>query len=331
MPSNVVSVPTIGEKMPALLLPSDPLYGAGLDKNPYQDISPEQLKSSRKTSTILAMRGHSTPFPSGFYSFEEYLPPQKFHEIDSREFAKIYKHDEVEKETTNVSGGAAGESPRTGAPRKLSSTQAPSRRISNNNPAHTLPSRQHSKTERSISTTSNLTVTSPRKTTLLRKTSVPQRLGELKPSDSWCSKKTDNHPRLRINDSRSGTPSKSRKTSDLNFPNMNRYDKSASSKPALWSEIRQAFHQADCESSSSSITLMSDHIVSLTEQPAYSKPNRKTSVRSGPITTCKKSGFASVANYLHSCGPSQRHSKVKSTGKILWHRGVLALNIQHSR
>ena len=331
MPSNVVSIPTIGEKMPALLLPSDPLYGAVPDKNPYQDISPEQLKSGRKTSTILAMRGHSTPFPSGFYGFEEYLPPQKFHEIDSREFAKIYKHDEVEKDTTNISCVGVGESPRSGPVRKLSSTQAPTRKISNNTPHH-LPGRQHSKTERSISTTSNLTVSSPRKTNLLRKTSVPQRLGELKPSDSWCSKKTDTHPRHKINDSRSGTPSKTRKTSDLHFPNMNnRPEKSISSKPALWSEIRQAFNQADCESSSSSITLMSDHIVSLTEQPAYSKPNRKTSVRSGPITTCKKSGFASVANYLQNCGSAQRHGKVKSTGKILWHRGVLALNIQHSR
>ena len=48
------------------------------------------------------MRGTPNPFPSGFYGFEEYVPAQKFHEIDSSEFAKIYKHEEVEGEKSPV-------------------------------------------------------------------------------------------------------------------------------------------------------------------------------------------------------------------------------------
>ena len=210
--------------------------------------------------------------------------------------------------------------------RKLSNTQPPVRRLSNPNNIYQLPARQHSKTERSISTTSNLTTNSPRKTGIIRKSSVPQRLGELKASDSWCSKKNDHHSRSRAIDPKSGTHPKSRKTSDLHFPNMK-----TATKPTLWNDIRQAFSHVECESSGSSLTLMSDHIVSMTEQPSFNKPNRKSSVRSGPITASKKAGFASVATYIQNCASGQKHGRVKSTGKLLWHRGVLALNIQNSR
>ena len=332
MPSNIGA--TLGEQMPVLLLPTDPLCGPGADHMPYQDVSPEQLKSGRKTSTIISMRANLNTFPStGFYGFDEYVPPQKFHEIDSKEFAKMYKHDEVEDVKTNANNTMSvpqqlpvRKLSNTQFPqRKLSNTQSPLRKLSNTNNPHMNMTRQLSK-ERSISTTSNLTVSSPRRP-MIRKSSVPQRLGELTPSDSWCSKKNEYHSsRPRIVDPKSGAHPKNRKTSDNNYYHTNKHE-----KPALWKDIRQAFSHAECESSASSLTLTSDHIVSMTEQPSYTKPSRKSSVRSGPITAYnKKSGFASVASYIQNCNAGQKE-RMKSTGRILWHRSVLAVNINHAR
>ncbi|XP_063677949.1 cyclic nucleotide-binding domain-containing protein 2-like isoform X3 [Bolinopsis microptera] len=245
----------------------------------------------------------------------------------------MYKHDEVEDVKTNANNTMSvpqqlpvRKLSNTQFPqRRLSNTQSPLRKLSNTNNPHMNMTRQLSK-ERSISTTSNLTVSSPRKP-MIRKSSVPQRLGELSHSDSWCSKKNEhNSSRARIIEPKSGAPSKNRKTSDNHYYHTNKHE-----KPALWKDISQAFSHAECESSASSLTLMSDHIVSMTEQPSYTKPSRKSSVRSGPITAYnKKSGFASVASYIQNCNAGQKE-RMKSTGRILWHRSVLAVNINHAR